>query len=529
MRLLNRTYFLIVLSFSFLLCSALLGISAMRISLSKPLLQEVIFFDSPIEKILSKQQKKSENSIDHIASSLREHFLALPLDILVGTKTKRISYKDAGFDLDKKELSSILQSLNRIKSRYYIPPFFTGLSVRQIQIRWPVTFDSVKATHFVKTQKASEDTLPSMGRADTNAAKIIAPKPGNLILVPPSVAKFSLLEEELSKGLTIKTISLEQTNKDSSLPIQNDIDVSYVLASFGTNYFSDERDRTRNLKLGAQKLDCYVLNPGQTFSFNTVVGPRGIENGYFYAGVITGGELVEGEAGGMCQLASTLHWSAVLAGLKITKTRPHSRPSAYIDPGLDSTVVYPDPKMGAVGQDLQFVNTYDFPIVLSVTVGNGEVRVKILGQRPHYKGIIWSREVKQVIEPPVEPIKNEDPEQPKGSEQVAQYAHPGYQILVTRELVPLDGSPSSIDRFPKYYPPTAQVVVIGTGSPKRPLKKIKVHRSRSIPEFELPKPDKSPQETIPHQIICRFGDTQNNCETNKNPLPLAEQKLKKPL
>lgn len=521
MRLLNRTYLLIFLSFSSLLSSILLTICAARIFLSPLVLNEVVFYNQPIKDILKKEasQPSSNNTIVAI---LRNHFLSLPLKIQIDSKLKTVSFADVGFDLDTKQLSIIISQLSKTRSKYYIPPFFTGNLTNQLTIKWPVIFNENQALVFMKNQKQQNDKLPSSGRFDNMQNKILAPKEGNLILPLGSVANLYLLLPNLRNGTPVSQVIVDQTNTSIGQSDTNDIDVSYVLASVSTKYFAAENDRTKNIKKGAQQLNGYVLQPGQTFSFNTVVGPRTTEYGYSYASVIMSGELLSGEAGGMCQNASTLHWAAVMAGLKIKVTRPHSRPSAYIDPGLDSTVVYPDPKNGDAGQDLQFINNYDFPIVLSVEVGNGEVQVKILGQKPPIKGIIWSREVKKVIPPPIEPIKILDPNQPKDSVQVSQPSHPGYEILIVREIVDHNNQTIQTDKFLKYYPPTQEAVVIGTGSPKLPIKKIKIHKSRSIPDAELPVPEKA---TIPHQIVCRFKEA-GQCETIKDPAPLIEKKAK---
>lgn len=84
-----------------------------------------------------------------------------------------------------------------------------------------------------------------------------------------------------------------------------------------------------------------VLEPGAVFSFNEKVGPRTEENGFVKAPVIFKGELTDGVGGGVCQVSSTVHAAARFAGLEVVERTPHSRPSAYIPAGLDSTVVWP--------------------------------------------------------------------------------------------------------------------------------------------------------------------------------------------
>src|SRR6185503_1284297 len=166
------------------------------------------------------------------------------------------------------------------------------------------------------------------------------------------------------------------------------IDIGTVLGSWETHYSAvgPDTDRTYNLKVGADHLNGHILMPGEQFSFNEVVGDRTEKEGYRVAPVIQSGELVDGLAGGMCQIASTLHAAAFFGGLEIVSSTPHSRPSSYITMGLDSTVVYPT-------TDLKLRNPYDFPVVMHYTVNQGSVKVELLGKaRPHR--VVFEREIR---------------------------------------------------------------------------------------------------------------------------------------
>ena len=118
-------------------------------------------------------------------------------------------------------------------------------------------------------------------------------------------------------------------------------DISHVLGTFKTTFPVGDKDRNFNLKLAASKLNGHVLQPGVEFSFNGVVGDRTEKEGYKIAHVITAGEMVDGLAGGTCQISTTLFGASFFAGLEVVKTSPHSRPSTYVTIGLDATVVYP--------------------------------------------------------------------------------------------------------------------------------------------------------------------------------------------
>jgi len=163
-------------------------------------------------------------------------------------------------------------------------------------------------------------------------------------------------------------------------------DISQVMGHWETQFPVSDRDRNFNLKLAASKLNGVVLKPGEEWSFNATVGERSEKEGYKIAHVITAGEMVDGLAGGTCQISTTLFGAAFFAGLDILKTTNHSRPSAYTPLGFDATVVWPN-------TDLKLKNPYEFPVVIHYRVANGEAVVEVLGRPRPYDKIVFERHV----------------------------------------------------------------------------------------------------------------------------------------
>lgn len=152
-------------------------------------------------------------------------------------------------------------------------------------------------------------------------------------------------------------------------------DTKEVLARFETR-FGGPVGRDKNILRAATTLDGVVLAPGDSLSFNDIVGPRTVDNGFFPAPEIFRGEMREGIGGGSCQVASTLYAAALFAGLEVLERRNHSRPSGYIRPGLDATVAYPV-------LDLRLRNGFEFPIVVSASPEPGRLAFEIRGaERP---------------------------------------------------------------------------------------------------------------------------------------------------
>lgn len=145
-----------------------------------------------------------------------------------------------------------------------------------------------------------------------------------------------------------------------------------LLSTFSTKYSASNKSRTTNLTLAASKIDGTVLMPGETFSYNKVVGARTIAAGYKEAPIYVSGRVENGLGGGICQIASTLYDAAVYANLEIVERSNHQFVPSYIGASRDATVVY-----GAI--DFKFKNNRDYPIKITCSVSGGVANFKIWG------------------------------------------------------------------------------------------------------------------------------------------------------
>ncbi len=145
-----------------------------------------------------------------------------------------------------------------------------------------------------------------------------------------------------------------------------------LLSTCTTPYVVSKVGRTNNLKLASSKIDGYVLMPGETFSYNEVVGPRTVEAGFQTAGVYSGGKEVEGLGGGICQISSTLYNIVIKSNLEIVQRENHVFLPGYLPAGQDATVVW-----GAI--DFKFKNTRNYPVKILSTVNGGYVTMKMYG------------------------------------------------------------------------------------------------------------------------------------------------------
>lgn len=155
--------------------------------------------------------------------------------------------------------------------------------------------------------------------------------------------------------------------------------------------------RTLNIATASDILTDVVVLPGAEFSFNKAVGPRTLDRGFVEAPGLFENEVRPTLGGGTCQVSSTLYAASLHVGMTILERRPHTRPSSYIEPGLDAVVNYPedclkksDPR---ICYDLRFKNPFEFPVVIQAQLsdepndkGIRTLTVQLKGKGPAPKG-----------------------------------------------------------------------------------------------------------------------------------------------
>lgn len=144
-----------------------------------------------------------------------------------------------------------------------------------------------------------------------------------------------------------------------------------VLGEYETKHNTNE-NRNTNLRLLCQALDDHIVQPGETFSYNEVVGERTAEKGYLPAPAYSGRGLVDSIGGGVCQGSTTLYNCVLLADLEVVFRACHGAKVTYVPAGLDAAVNF-------LTTDFQFRNQYNFPVKIKAEVSDGFVKMKLLG------------------------------------------------------------------------------------------------------------------------------------------------------
>lgn len=193
------------------------------------------------------------------------------------------------------------------------------------------------------------------------------------------------------------------------------------VSSFTTNYQVSAAGRAENIALAASKINGAIILPGEEFSFNKMTGERTVENGFKGAPVIINDKLVDGVAGGVCQVSSTLYNAVIKLGIKPTQRRNHTLAPAYVQLGFDATV--------SESIDYRFRNTLSYPLYIQGKAQGGRLTFNIYSH-PSLKEMkyVLVNEVVEVIEPQI--IYNAVNTIPSGSIEKIQEPIRGYKVRV---------------------------------------------------------------------------------------------------
>ncbi|MBU3196475.1 VanW family protein [Clostridium algidicarnis] len=214
------------------------------------------------------------------------------------------------------------------------------------------------------------------------------------------------------------TVSAEELNKINS-----------KIASFSTKYsHNSTNDRAVNVELATNAINGKVLMPGETFSYNDVVGKRTVEKGYRNAPVIVGNKVEDDLGGGICQVSSTLYQAVLRTGLKSVERYNHSLGTSYMPLGLDATVDF------GSSLDYKFKNTFDSPIYIEgVTSKDRVLSFNIYGNSAS-TGRTYEI-VSEAYETINAGVKNvEDPNLPEGQTVVEKNPINGTKVKVYRKI-----------------------------------------------------------------------------------------------
>ncbi len=256
--------------------------------------------------------------------------------------------------------------------------------------------------------------------------------------VPASVLAIQKqsLTDERTATLAVKVLPPKVRSTDVGLVV-----IKQKIVEASTVYGDTGADRQHNLRLATSRLDGVVLAPGETFSFNKALGPTTLKDGYKMAwGIIstpTGHETIPSEAGGICQVSTTLFQAALAGGYKIDQRTEHLywMPRYGKPPlgktGLDSTV---DGSGSPDTLDFKFTNNTPNWLAIEARTDAMNLYFVLWGTKPGWRVEVGEPVISNVVKTDPTVRRQYDETLRPGEEVWAEVAQDGFDVSVTRQV-----------------------------------------------------------------------------------------------
>lgn len=303
---------------------------------------------------------------------------------------------------------------------------------------------------------------PSPARYDIPTGKVVEGRIG--VSLDPQAAAFALDAAAPGERLLLPA--------DVTYPSMTAAELEAVLfrdvLGSASTHVGGTGIRRGNVKLAGESCNGVVLNDGDVFDYNAVVGKRTTDRGFGAAPAYVNGETVDTLGGGICQVSSTIYYATLLAKLEIVERYAHRYAPSYITWGMDATVSWGGP-------EFRFKNDTGYPIRLDVTYdAKNNIKVDIVGTKTDDTYVKMT--YKNLGDIPYETERIETEDLDWGTEQQKQSPYTGHQVVSYRNVYKGDGTLiSSTQEAKSNYKSRNEIILVGTrGKPAM---------GTTIPEF----------------------------------------------
>lgn len=266
---------------------------------------------------------------------------------------------------------------------------------------------------------------------------------------------------ETSDAKTIKIpIPVETTPPKITMAEVNNMGIKELIGRGTSKFAGSIPGRIFNIELASSKFNGVLLPPGETLSFNQILGDVSSYTGYKQAYIIKDGRTVLGDGGGVCQVSTTLFRASLNAGLPIIERRAHSYRVGYYEqdsgPGIDATVFSPT-------SDLKILNDTPGYVLIQTIFNRAKVSLafEIYGTSDGRVATITKPVISGITAPPPD-LYIDDPTIPIG--QVKQIDHKAWGAKASFDYKVERNGENLIDKtFYSNYRPWQSVFLRGTG------------------------------------------------------------------
>ena len=231
--------------------------------------------------------------------------------------------------------------------------------------------------------------------------------------------------------------------------------IEQKLVSYTTQMGDSSYNRIHNVHLMADFIDGTIIRPGQTFSFNDVVGERTAARGFLEGQEIIGSLVLPSIGGGVCQTATTLFNDAFELGLPIVARTNHNLYLSHYPLGRDATVSWGGP-------DLKFRNDLKHGLLIKTSYTDSTLTFTFYGTSEHRRVVATTGPQTHWTSPGMNYAV--DPSAASGSVKVvAGSGEQGFDVTVSRTVYDADGNVIRKDAFHSHYIPDSPTTVYGPG------------------------------------------------------------------
>ena len=284
-------------------------------------------------------------------------------------------------------------------------------------------------------------------KAKGKRVRVVPGRPGTR--VDAAALEAAVLSGAPSIALPLTALAPRFTTQDAYA-----LGIKQRVSTFTTDMGESSANRIWNVQLLGRYLDGTILQPGQVFSYNKIMGPRTIERGFREGQMIWNGVLVPSIGGGVCQTATTIFNAAFEAGMPIRDRLNHSFYISHYPMGRDATVAWGGP-------DLVFKNDLDHAILIKAHGTPSTFTVSFYGTKQKRKIVATTSEQTNWRSPHLQYAI--DPNAPAGLVQTTGGGGSGFDVTVYRKVFE-DGKLIRRDKFVSKYTPENPTAVYGAGS-----------------------------------------------------------------
>ena len=250
-------------------------------------------------------------------------------------------------------------------------------------------------------------------------------------------------------------VELGPRDPDLTTADANALGIRRKLVSFTTEMGVSSSNRIHNVHLMADFIDGTVIEPGQNFSFNDVVGERTAERGFLEGQEIIGSLVLPSIGGGVCQTATTLFNDAFELGLPILARTNHNLYLSHYPIGRDATVSWGGP-------DFVFRNDLKHGLLIKTSYTDSTLTFTFYGTSEHRRVVATTGPQTNWTGPSMNYAV--DPRAPRGSiKVVAGTGEQGFDVTVRRKVYNAHGKLLRKDTFRSHYIPDSPTTVYGPG------------------------------------------------------------------